>query len=80
MSVQNVARFITNQEVTTPLGKGMVLAPFAVQLESGETVTVGILVKLPVNEVTTKALKQSNCLTPKAKVSGLWVFPEGELQ
>ena len=38
-----------------------------------------VLVRLPINEVTRVVMAQSNCLTPRAKISGLWVFGEGEL-
>jgi hypothetical protein len=75
----SLSKFHCNQAVTTPLGAGMVLAPFAVVSETGEVVTKGVAVRLPVDDVTSKALKKSNCLTPTAKLSGLWVFQEGEI-
>lgn len=73
------SKFQFNQQVKTPLGVGIFQAPFAVVDGQGQTVVVGALVKLPVDEVTGKALKRSNCLTPCAQVSGLWVFQEGEI-
>ena len=82
MNVNDVvlcSRFHLNQSVKTPLGVGMYQAPFAVVDGSGATVVTGVLVKLPVNEETGKAVKQANCLTPGATLSGLWVFQEGEI-
>lgn len=64
-----------NMKVQTPLGIGLYQAMFAVQDGAREPVTTGALVRLPINKETEKARKNSNCLTPKAQVSGLWVFP-----
>lgn len=69
----------TNQRVKTPLGEGVAQGPFAVVDGNGAEVVRAVLVRLPVNETTVKALKQSNCVTPRASLSGLWVFQEGEL-
>lgn len=74
------SKFQINQKVKTPLGVGLFQAPFAVVDDTGQTVVIGALVKLPVNDETGKALRKSNCLTPHAKISGLWVFQEGEIQ
>ena len=74
-----LSKFKCNQMVETPLGAGTVLAPFAVVSETGEVVTKGVAVRLSVDDVTSKALKKSNCLTPTATLSGLWVFQEGEI-
>lgn len=73
------SKFQLNQKVQTPLGEGEYQAPFAVVDGMGQTVVIGMMVKLPVNEQTSKALRKSNCLTPSAKLSGLWVFQEGEI-
>ena len=75
----SLSKFQCNQAVKTPLGAGTVLAPFAVVGETGDVVTSGGAVRLPVEEGTSKALKKSNCLTPTATLSGLWVFQEGEI-
>lgn len=71
--------FMFNQQVKTPLGVGVFEAVFAVQAEDKSLVTVGAMVRLPINQVTEKALNASNCLTPKAEVNGLWVFKAGEV-
>jgi len=63
-------KFRTNQKVSTPMGDGIVEAAYG----SGQW-----LVRLPINEKTTKALKQSSCLTPRATITGLWIFEEGKL-
>lgn len=82
MNVSDVvqsSKFHLNQVVKTPLGAGRYQAPFAVVDAKGEIVTTGLMVQLPINEVTGAALNLSNCLTPSAKLNGLWVFQEGEI-
>lgn len=68
------SKFQINQQVKTPLGVGLYQAPFAVVDGEGQLVVMGVMVRLPVDETTSKALRKSNCLTPGAKVNGLWVF------
>jgi hypothetical protein len=69
-----------NQKVVTPLGVGVVQGPrFGVLDGKGEVIAWGVLVRLAVDDATRKALKAGNCVTPTAKVSGLWVFREEEL-
>jgi hypothetical protein len=63
-----------NQRVNTPLGEGIVQSPFMV-IDG----PVKFLVRLPVNEQTNPHLKDSNCVTPRAEKSGLWVFSREEL-
>ncbi len=70
----------TNAKVSTPLGVGVAQGPFAVVDGDGNLAAAGVLVRLPVNDVTVKALKESNCMTPRAQVSGLWVFRLSEIQ
>jgi len=70
----------TNTRVSTPYGVGYVHAPFAVQNDKGETVVRGVLVRLPIDDTTRKHLNRSNCVTPRATLSGLWVFQESELK
>lgn len=70
----------TNMKIKTPLGEGTMQAPFAVKDAQGENVVRGALVRLPINDVTRPHLNKSNCLTPHAQISGLWVFQESELQ
>jgi hypothetical protein len=69
----------TNTKVKTPIGEGFVQGPFAVETVSGDPVVRGALVRLPVNDITRPHLNQSNCMTPHATISGLWVFQEKEL-
>lgn len=73
-------KYQTNQKVTTPLGVGVVQAPFAVLAANGEHVVSGFAVRLPVNDETRPHLNKSNCLTPHAEATGLWVFQESELK
>lgn len=69
----------TNTKVSTPLGEGMVQAPFAIQSAQGEDIVRGLLVRMPINDSTRGHLNKSNCITPHATLSGLWVFQEKEL-
>lgn len=71
---------IINQSVITPLGKGLVQGAFAVLGHDGSLVSNGVLVRLPINDVTKAQLKQSNCITPHAVLNGLWVFQASELK
>lgn len=63
-----------NQPVQTPIGVGVVQSA---SIRVGETVKH--LVRLPINEETQPHLGDSNCITPRAEHSGLWVFTEAEL-
>lgn len=63
----------TNTKVKTPLGEGMVQGAFAIKA-NGEDVVQGALVCLPINDITRPHLNRSNCITPHARLSGLWVF------
>lgn len=70
----------TNTKVKTPLGEGIAQAPaFSVRDGSGNDVTQGVLVRLPITETTRPHLNKSNCMTPHAVQSGLWVFQVKEL-
>ncbi len=69
----------TNTKVSTPLGEGMVQAPFAIKSAQGDDIVRSLLVRLPINETTRPHLNKSNCVTPHAILSGLWVFQEKEL-
>ena len=71
----------TNEKVETPLGPGIAQAPaFSIQDAHGNDVAQGVLVRLPINETTRPHLNKSNCLTPHANISGLWVFQVGQLK
>jgi len=62
----NDTTFTINQKVKTPLGDGYV---------QGRYQDGGVLVRLPIN----KDIKVRSSITPKATISGLWVFPESVL-
>jgi hypothetical protein len=68
----------TNQKVTTPIGEGISQGAFAIRDANGELITHGTLVRMPVNDQTRVHLTQSNCLTPRAQRSALFVFPMSE--
>lgn len=61
--------FHTNQKVLTPLGKGTI---------QGRISESEWIVRLPVNEVTVKALNIA--ITPHAHTEGLWKFQEKEMK
>ena len=69
----------TNMQIETPLGPGVIDGRFMVLDGEGRLVTTGISVRLPVNEITKPHLHKSNCMTPAAVLSGVWVFPEKDL-
>ena len=70
----------TNTTVETPIGAGIAQAPaFTVRDGHGNDVAQGVLVRLPINDKTRVHLNKSNCLTPHAKLSGLWVFQMKDL-
>lgn len=71
---------MVNSKVSTPLGQGIIQGAYAVMDGKGEPIVKGAAVRLPINETTRPQLNKSNCLTPKAMKSGLWVFPESELK
>lgn len=64
-----------NCSIKTPIGEGVVQSRFRVIGDVSQ-----YLVRLPVNELTSAHLKDSNCLTPRASKSGLWVFSQEELK
>ena len=68
-------KFKTNQTAQTPIGPGVVQS--AVIIVPGQPRKY--LVRLPINELTRQHLKDTNCSTPMAAQSGLWVFTEDEL-
>lgn len=57
--------------LTTPLGSGTFQGKFA----DGR-----LLVRLTINNQTAKHLRDANCLTPKAKRSGLWLFDKEQVK
>jgi hypothetical protein len=72
---------IVNQKVNTPLGvQGIVQGGYRVTDGNGQTILEGVMVRVAVNDVTREQMSQSNCITPRAMVSGLWVFPQDTLR
>lgn len=71
---------VTNQKVMTPFGNGVVEDFFAIHDNHNEVVVTGVAVRLPVNDLTRPELNKSNCLTPLAVFSGVWVFQQDQLQ
>lgn len=69
-----------NQPVNTPLGRGVTQGAFMATGGQNELVAHGIIVRLAINDVTKPTMNQSNCLTPHATLSGLWVFGQGDVQ
>lgn len=69
-----------NQKIKTPIGEGVIQGFFAVIDSNSEKAAVGVAVRLPVNDLTRPELNKSNCLTPLAVFSGVWVFPEKDLK
>jgi len=57
--------------VKTPLGPGVFQQG---RIYAGSETR--LIVRLPVNDKTTPHLKDENCLTPHAQISGMWWFPE----
>ena len=69
---------LINQLVKTPIGEGRYQGTFTESIMApGDRDAV--LVRLPVNDDTRAHLKQSNCITPRATQSGLWVFVKEDL-
>jgi hypothetical protein len=70
-----------NQPVVTPIGTGIFQGVFgAIQRGGTEADETVALVRLKVDSETSPHLRDSNCLTPLASQSGLWIFRESELQ
>jgi hypothetical protein len=57
-----------NQSIHTPIGQGYCSG---IMRHTDQTL---YLVRLPINEQTQPHLHDDNCLTPRAKHSGLWAF------
>lgn len=70
--------FIINCKVSTPLGDGLYQSMYA--SSTGAQPTTRVLVRLPINDDTRKHLNKSNCLTPRAIISGLWTFDASEVK
>ena len=64
-------KFRTNQNVITPLGAGVV---------EGQYETGGWLVRVKFTKENEKNLRKYSTPTPKAKITGLFVFDEREMK
>ena len=67
----------TNSKVRTPLGEGWVQGGFTVKQTEGAIRAV--LVRISLNDDVRKRLNDSNCITPHANESALFVFRDGEV-
>lgn len=69
----------TNCKVKTPYGEGIVNGMFIINDNDGKEIARGIGVRMEVNDKTRQLLSLSNCVTPHAIVSGIWIFDEKEI-
>lgn len=69
-----------NQTVQTPLGVGQFMANYAVLDGNGVPVVKGRMVQVKLTDTTRCHIKDSNCLTPLATSTALFVFQDDELQ
>lgn len=69
-----------NAKVNTPLGKGIEQGRFVILDGHSELAAVGVLVRLPINDLTRPQMNKSNCITPHARSSGLWVFQGSQVK
>jgi hypothetical protein len=70
---------ILNSKVKTPIGDGVCQGRYAVRDANGETVVESVLVRIRMNPENQHLLGSSNCMTPRAMASALFVFNESEL-
>ena len=71
---------ITNSKVKTPLGDGICQGHFAARDNNSQPAEERVLVRIPITEENQHLLGSSNCITPHAQQSALFVFAEGEIQ
>ena len=69
-----------NQLVNTPIGQGRCQGNYIPPVVESLPESRIVLVRVSVNDATRLHLLDSNCLTPRAAQSGLWVFNESELR
>lgn len=69
----------TNSKVRTPIGVGIVQGASSALDDHSLRSARMMLVRLPINDETSQHRQDSNCVTPRATQSGLWVFEESEL-
>ena len=75
----HVIRGAFNQLVKTPLGMGRAFGQMSIKSAHQEGVVDAVVVRLPIDETTQPRRKDSNCLTPAASKTGVWVFPVSEI-
>lgn len=68
-----------NQSVGTPVGAGRYMANFAVQDANKNLVVIGRMVQVKLTEANRDHIKDSNCLTPFAHQTALFVFQDRDL-
>ncbi len=71
---------VTNSKVKTPVGDGVCQGHFAVMDNHSQPMEERVLVRIPITEDNQHLLGSSNCLTPRAQQSALFVFAAGEIQ
>ena len=71
---------ITNIKVKTPIGDGVCQGHFAVRDNNSQPAEERVLVRIPITEENQHLLGSSNCLTPHAQQSALFVFAASEIQ
>ncbi len=71
---------ITNSKVKTPVGNGICQGGFATRDNNSQPAEERVLVRIPITEENQHWLGSSNCLTPRAQRSALFVFTAGDIQ
>ena len=66
-----------HKRVQTAYGEGV--SQGRVEIKVGESHVDGVLVRLPLNDVTRLHLRDANCVTPRANRSALFIFALSEL-
>lgn len=69
-----------NQAVHTPLGPGQFMANYAVLDGHGVPVVKGRMVQVKLTDANRSYVKDSNCLTPLATSTALFVFQDDDLK
>ena len=72
--------FRINQTVHTPVGPGQFMANFATLDGSNGPVVKGRMVQIALTDDNRSHIRDSNCLTPLAMSTALFVFQDEELQ
>lgn len=70
----------TNSKITTPIGNGVCQGRFGAKDNDAQPAEKNVLVRISITEKNQHILGNSNCLTPRARQSALFVFAESEIQ